>query len=391
MRFRLVSVLLASLAASASAGAAPTITQLFGFPSTDGQDPVNLIEASDGNLYGVTYIGGGTVFRITAAGQFKLLLTAPYDPNGTNHYPDGSAYTSVAEGADGNLYVVASSGGQSSQIAQPGALLRISKTGSGFEVIHAFCSAANCSDGAAPTSLVPASDGNFYGSAGSGGSFTCYLGCGVVFRLATDGTYTVLYSPVSGQTTVGSLNPASDGNFYAFCRPPISGPPSICRVTTSGQVTPIFQLPSPLWPARGVLTQGSNGLLYGAAFNSPNETVQTIFQLDTSGGSFKQVFQTPIQCCVKYGFSRVIQASDGNLWITNPNSQTYGSVYTITPAGTLLQTLPFSGTNGAFPTDLIQASTGILYGTTHSDGTTSMGTLGYGSVFSINAGLPPPK
>lgn len=95
--------------------------------------------------------------------------------------------------------------------------------------------------------------------------------------------------------------------------------------------------------------------------------------------------------CVKYGFSRVIQASDGNLWITNPNAQLYGTVYTITPTGKLLQTLALSGTNGAFPTDLIQASSGVLYGTTHSQGRTAQGTGAYGTVFSINAGLPPPK
>jgi uncharacterized repeat protein (TIGR03803 family) len=381
-----------SLLAGASAGASPTLSELFGFPGADGQDPDYLIQASDGNLYGTTYLGGGTVFEITPAGRFTLLLKAPYDPNGTNHYPDGEFYTSVAEGPDGNLYVVASSGGQSSFVAQPGSLLRISKSGTGFEVVHTFCSAANCTDGAKPSSLVLASDGNFYGSAVQGGSFTCYLGCGVIFRLSTNGTYTVLYSPVNGQTTVGALNPAADGNFYAICSPPISGPPSVCRVTTSGQVTPIFQFPQPLWPANGALTQGSNGLLYGTALINPNSnSFQTVFQLDTSGGSFKQLFQTAIQCCVKIGHSYVIMASDGNLWVTNPNAQLAGSVYSITPTGTVLQTIafPFQGATGSFPHFLMQASSGILYGATYEYGRTASGGGAYGTIFSINAGLPP--
>jgi hypothetical protein len=157
-------------------------------------------------------------------------------------------------------------------------------------------------------------------------------------------------------------------------------------VSTSGQITRIFQFPQPLWPANGTLSQGSNGLLYGVALINPNSnSFQTVFQLDTSGGSFAQLFQTPIQCCVKIGHSTAIQASDGNLWVTNPNAQPWGTVYTITPTGTLLQTLAFGGsTNGAAPHFLLQASSGVLYGTTYN-----RGPGGSGTVFSINAGLPP--
>jgi uncharacterized repeat protein (TIGR03803 family) len=111
---------------------------------------------------------------------------------------------------------------------------------------------------------------------------------------------------------------------------------------------------------------------------------QAIFQLSTSGGSYEQLFQTPVQCCVKEAYSHVIQASDGNLWVTNPNAQLWGTVYSLSPTGTLLQTISFSGsTNGAAPTWLIQGSNGLLYGTTYGGGSTGSGT-----VFSINAGLP---
>ena len=39
---------------------------------------------------------------------------------------------------------------------------------------------------------------------------------------------------------------------------------------------------------------------------------------------------------MKIGHSTVIQATDGNLWVT---AQLWGTVYTITPTGTVLQTL----------------------------------------------------
>jgi uncharacterized repeat protein (TIGR03803 family) len=392
MKRAVMSLLLAlSAGFGAPAGATPTLSELFGFPGADGQDPDALIQASDGNFYGTTYLGGGTVFKITPQGQFTLLLKAPYDPNGTNHYPEGEFYSDLIEGPDGFLYVVASSGSTSASVANPGTIVRISKSGTGFEVVHAFCSEQNCADGAKAWKLVLGLDGNLYGAAGQGGSFTCYLGCGTIFRLSTNGTYTVLYSPVRGQTTVGALNAAADGNFYALCSPPISGPPSVCKVTTSGQVTPILQYPTARWPANAYLSQGSDGLLYGSALVNPNSnSFQAIFQLSTSG-SYKELFQTAIQCCVKIGYSRVIQASDGNLWVTNPNAQLAGSVYSMTPSGTLLQTIafPFQGATGSFPHVLIQASGGVLYGETYEYGKTASGGGAYGTVFSINAGLPP--
>ncbi len=64
-------------------------------------------------------------------------------------------------------------------------------------------------------------------------------------------------------------------------------------------------------------------------------------------------------------------------------------MYSITPTGTLLQNIAFSGTNGSMPTSMIQGSDGKLYGTTYSGGLDSHGNKASGAVFSINAGLPP--
>jgi hypothetical protein len=379
-------LLVAGFLLTPAGAAGPTITDLHSFQYADGTDPNFLFQSSDGNFYGTTYWNGGSVFGITPGGKFSLL----YRFLATNgKYLQGEYPVNVVEGPDGFLYGAANSGGPNLGVvvASPGNLFKVSKSGTGFEIVHAFCSAPNCSDGAGPNNLILGSDGNFYGTTAGGGSFQggCqYYGCGVLFRLSPDGTYTVLYTPQAGQIGLGGLMQATDGNFYAICRSDTGGPPEVCRVTTSGQVSSIFQFPSTLWPVSG-LTQGSNGLLYGSALINPNSnTFQTIYQLNTSGGSFEQLYQTSIQCCVKIGYSRVIQASDGNLWITNPNAQLWGTVYSITPTGTLLQTIAFSGPNGHSPHYLIQASSGLLYGATYSGGTSN-----YGVVFSINAGLPP--
>lgn len=85
----------------------------------------------------------------------------------------------------------------------------------------------------------------------------------------------------------------------------------------------------------------------------------------------------------------LIQASDGNFYGTTkygPGPVTedwsgYGTVFKMTPEGTLTTLIAFNGTNGAFPYGaLLQASDGNLYGTTLS------GWRGAATVFRIAPG-----
>jgi hypothetical protein len=109
------------------------------------------------------------------------------------------------------------------------------------------------------------------------------------------------------------------------------------------------------------LTQGPDGFLYGVATGGTGGTsFQVIFQLSTSG-SFTELYQINKYCTPKTGCSKVLPASDGNLWIADPPQE---SVYSITKGGVLLQTVSFSSRQPAYahPQLLIQASSGILYG-----------------------------
>ena len=344
----------ALLLGATAAQAAPTVTVIHAFGGTNpGDDPDGLIQGSDGNFYGITYLGVGTVFKFTPDGQFTTLFVDT--PQTTNRFFYGDFFTGLVEGADGFLYVTVRG---SNNNPNP-TLFRISKSGTDYQVVLQE----------APAGLSVASGGNFYGTDGNG-----------IFRLTTGGTYTVL-TPVGtgGITQSGFGNQASDGNFYGLCSVAnVSGGPHVCRVTTSGQVTPIFQFPTGRWPTNGVLNQGSDGFLYGSAWESDYVT-EVIFQLSTSG-RYRELYQNPNKCTPKTGCSRVIQASDGNLWITNPPGQT---VYSITPTGgALLQTVPYHG----HPQILIQAPSGILYG---AAGFPNPAYYDPGSIFSINAGLPP--
>ena len=354
-------VLAVSLFTATFASATDTLTVFHKFAGgNDGDDPNSLIQASDGNFYGTTYLGVGTVFQVTPAGQFTTLFTLP--PQNPNRFFYGDYFTNVVEGPDGFLYVTARG---SNNNPNP-MVFRISKSGSHYQVVLQE----------APYGLSVASDGNFYGSDGNG-----------IFRLTTNGTYTLLSSASSNGFTVYSLNKqATDGNFYGTC---YSSWYHVCQVTTSGQVTAIFEFATGTngrIPANGILTQGSDGLLYGLAAGGPGDTAfQEVFQLSTSG-SYQELYQLK-GCTPKTGCSMVLQASDGNLWIADPPQE---AVYSITTSGTLLQTVSFSSqpNASAHPQLLIQASSGLLYGTTGAPNPAYNET---GSVFSINAGLPPPR
>jgi len=163
------SLLLASLLCAPASG--QNITQLFGFPCSgsacpDGANPVALIQASDGNLYGAapfTQIGttpfhGGTLFKLTPSGQFSLLFT--FSAASKSGFPNGDFPNSVVEGKDGFLYGSTGAGGAHGQ----GTIFTISKTGTRFQVLHSFCAHANCADGANPAGIVLGQDGNFYGT-----------------------------------------------------------------------------------------------------------------------------------------------------------------------------------------------------------------------------------
>jgi uncharacterized repeat protein (TIGR03803 family) len=86
------------------------LTTLHTFNSSDGKDPVGLIQASDGSFYGVTAEGGahnkGTIFQLTPKGTFTTLHSFAYS--------DGTAPgAGLMQKTDGNFYGTASAGGNS--------------------------------------------------------------------------------------------------------------------------------------------------------------------------------------------------------------------------------------------------------------------------------------
>jgi len=394
---KIVTPLLGLCLAAAIQAQPSSLQQLFGFPCTstncpDGSQPDPIIQASDGNFYGLAQSsvpGGGTIFKMTAAGHVTELYTFPYDTT-TGRFPNGYAPNSIAEGSDGLLYGAAGVGGPTP--ASSGTLWRIHKDGSEFQVLQTFCT--NCATGSYPDNIIAASDGNLYGTTGYGGSFTgnvcSSLGCGVVFRLNTTGAYTVLHALAGGTESsdpVG-ITQASDGNFYGGTA--YLGGGALFRISPSGKYTTLFELGTGTY-LLGPMTQASNGLLYGFSHVVNAATVE-LFSCSLTGTV--QNIQAVTQPLFKqFGLGKPLQATDGNLWTWAyiGGTSNYGRIFSITTSGSILDSLSFNGTDGRNPVGaLIQTSDGTLYGTAVKGGTTSNGAAASGVIFTVS-GLPPKR
>ena len=174
--------------------------------NADGADPTGpLVQATDGNFYGTTVVGGlngnGAIFQITAAGAFTTLHSfGPLDQYGSGNSDGIHPAGNLIQAKDGNLYGLAGGGGPN----QSGTAFQITLAGA-LTVVHSFDS-----NSAGPIGMTQGSDGDFYGTTNSGGQ-----GYGTYFRLTPTGVLTTLYEigAVQGGNP-GDLFQASDGNIY---------------------------------------------------------------------------------------------------------------------------------------------------------------------------------
>lgn len=196
--------------------------------NTNGTNPDSeLVEGSDGFLYGVTRTGGpngnGVVYKIAKDGSGFAVLHA-FGPitSAANATPvtnaDGFALVApLVVYADGYVYGTATRGGTTGN----GTIFRVRVDGTGFEVLHTFpalvassTTAATNGDGAIPLAgLTDGGDGMLYGVASSGGN----TGNGTLYVLDPVGrVFTVLhhFDGTKGSQPSGELLLGQDGRLY---------------------------------------------------------------------------------------------------------------------------------------------------------------------------------
>jgi uncharacterized repeat protein (TIGR03803 family) len=178
-----------------------TLSTLYAFTGgADGNTPEGrLLRDASGTLYGTTYGGGangkGTIYKIAPDGPETVLHSfGGGTKDGVNPTNAG-----LAMDASGNLYGMAQFGGASDY----GIVFRLAPGGR-FKVLHSFIGGT---DGRYPASgLIIDDTSNLYGTTqGGGGNDTCTYGCGTVFRLAADGSMTILHAFAGGKDGANPL------------------------------------------------------------------------------------------------------------------------------------------------------------------------------------------
>lgn len=387
---------------------AQTLTTLHSFDGTDGQFPELLAQGTNGRLYATTAEGGangfGTVFEITPGGTFALLDSF----DGANgEYPYGAP---LVQGANGDFYGTVQEGGNDLTLCGGtgcGTFFKMNLAGD-LTTVSDFCLQTNCTDGSLPATGLVLAEGNFYGTTSSGGA-NCVSegGCGTIFKITSSGTLTTLYSfcaqtnCTDGVYPTTWMVPAANGNFYgttlyggANCVS-AAGCGTVFKMTPSGTLTTLYSFCAQSNCADGSGPRGlllaTNGDFYGTTRFDGANGAGTIFKITPSG-----TVTVLYSLNATDAFGTVdLQAADGNIYGTTHagGSNNAGTIFKMTPTGAVTTLYSFcsqSGcTDGSAPVGLLQDTNGKFYGSTEAGGTSSACTGGCGTVYSLATGLGP--
>jgi len=382
-------------AVAAIAASAATLNSLHSFDGTDGLYPssVTLVQGLDGDLYGTTRYGGahnaGTVFKITASGT----LTTLWSFCNIAGCPDGAQpVAGLILIFGGDFYGTTFAGGAHGY----GSVFKITPAGV-LSTIYSFCSVSGCADGINPNALVQGNDGNLYGTTvhgGTGGCGGCHGG-GVAFKLTAAGKLTVLHDFCTGTCTDGTYPSAglvqgTDGNFYGTAiSGGTTGAGTVFKMSSSGKVTTLYTFCTLTGCADGInpagaLVEGTDGDFYGTT-DGDDSNNGTVFKI-SSAGKLATLYNFAGSTDGGVPLAGLALGNDGNFYGTTfaafHDANCCGTVFEITSAGKLTTLLTFTDTDGNGPYGLVQHTNGSFYGETYSGGTSNQGT-----VFGVSTGL----
>jgi uncharacterized repeat protein (TIGR03803 family) len=344
----------------------------------------DLIQGSDGVLYGTCFYNGsnncGMVFKLSTNG-------AGYTPLHSFAGWDGqNPQAALVQGSDGALYGTTYNGGTDAS----GVVFKLSTNGAGHTLLYSFTGANG--DGARPyAGLIQGGDGALYGTTGWGWT----NGCGMVFRLSTNGTgYTPLYKFTGiggdGAHPYAALIQGRDGALYSTTRNGgTNGYGMVFKLSADGSsYTPLYSFTGLGGDGKnpyGALVQGRDGALYGTTYSGGSNGYGMVFTLGTNGAGYTPLYSfTGSGGDGKNPYAGLVQGGDGALYGTTYNGGTsgYGMVFKLSTTGAGYTRLySFTGANGDGKNPyagLAQGSDGTLYGTTYNGGTN-----GYGMVFKL--------
>jgi uncharacterized repeat protein (TIGR03803 family) len=384
---------------------AQTFTLLYSFQGpnqSEGSYPLGLVQGTSGYLYGATAAGGGegtgdddsgTFFKINTSGKETILCSFYYTPCAGAQAPTAN----LVLGSNGIFYGV-DGDGQVFKVTASGKLTVLYTSSASVPV--------------AP--LIQATNGDFYGTAKNGGIYNnCYGDCGSVFKITPAGKLTTLHSfcavvqnsaCTDGDEPTFALVQGSDGDLYGTTSGGGTdgvndGYGTIFKITPIGTLTTIYSFPG-YTPSSSALVQGADGNFYGTTSAGGTGTYGaggTFFTATPSGDvTYLYNFCSLNHCADGEQPTNIYLATDGNFygitWSGGANNQ--GTIFQITPGGTLTTLHSFDGTDGSGPNGggtLMQDTNGTFYGTMQEGGESWPGCSPtcVGTIFSLDTGLGP--
>lgn len=359
---------------SADQPVAGTYSLLYSFQcGSDASTPeTGLVRDSSGNLYGTTIYGGqydyGTVFKLTPDGTETVLHSfagAPSD--GDNAFAGG-----ITLDATGNIYGTTYAGGEFNS----GTAFKVTTAGA-ESVLYSFTGG---SDGNQPFGGVARdSAGNLYGTTYAGGTY----GAGVVFKLTSGGSESVLYNFGNSSTDVafpfGHLTRDSSGNLYGTTSAGgASDAGMVFKVTASDTESVLHSFEGyPVdgaGPYGGGLLRDTSGNLYGVTEYGGADGDGVVFKL-TSGGTESVLLNFTGGAGGGFPIDILVRDAAGNLYVTASAGgsgagcpdEGCGVLFRLTTVGKEIVLHDFalsSSSDGAYPDGgVVRDPSGNLYGT----------------------------
>jgi uncharacterized repeat protein (TIGR03803 family) len=238
------------------------------------------------------------------------------------------------------------------------------------------------------TTLVQGTDGHLYGTTWEGGK-----GFGNVFKITGSGTATSIYdfcpqtNCPDGSFPYAGVVQAVDGNFYGTTAAGgAANLGTVFKVTPGGALTTLYsfcvqaECLDGSGPVAGLI-QATDGNFYGTTLTGGPANSGTVFKITPAG-----TLTTLYSFCALSGctdgirpYGTLVQGSDHNFYGTTIEGGTSssGTVFKIAPSGTLTTLHSFNFLDGESPRgNLIQSRTSnFFYGTTSGGGNSDVGTV----------------
>jgi uncharacterized repeat protein (TIGR03803 family) len=343
--------------------------------------------AASALIFVIVFALGAVMTTLANAQTFTVLYNFKGVPDGDS--PNAGLVIAV----NGNLYGTTISGGTGACYEPYGCGTVFSLSGKKETVLYSF---DGTPDGAFPIlgGLARDSEGNLYGSTGSGGTGSCLnqqsAGCGTVFKVKGK-KETVLYSfngQPDGATPNADLLLDSVGNIYGTTYSGgIFSSGTVFKLDTRGNEVVLYNFGSKGVPDGGApngrLIMDEAGNLYGTTASGGAHRHGTVFKLDTIGVETVLYSFCAEKNCADgtYPNAGLIMDAAGNLYGTTSwggGVHSRGTVFKLDTSGTetVLHGFHWGTTDGYIPgPGLVMDAMGNLYGMTSLGGAHSQGTV----------------